>query len=364
MRSAALIALALALAACARDPAMLAWEADLRQADRTLARGDLEAGLERLRALERTAPRPSDATSTRFSQARALEALGRLPDAVRLYLDLARGASRQEDRARARYEVARIAEEQGHTERAMAMYRALVLTYPDLMPGLRSFQRLRMLHEEQGEPGVRDWLTWTLEAYPKLEHTRLADNLVYDAGVRAYRQWQRTRSLAAAQSAERLFLRLQRDHWQTGSWDEGLWHLSWLYHGLGRHHDEVVTLRKLQQTRQKTNFIGNYEHTYYWVGQMRIARLQLLAFGDPAAAADSYAWFLAEYPKSRWRDDALFWQGCAWLRAGEPARAEASFARIPEAYEHSKYLERLDAARSDPAGAVCDPAPFTEDDWP
>src|SRR5690606_443612 len=222
------------------------------------------------------------------------------------------------DRARARYEIARIAEEQGHTERAMAMYRTLVLTYPELMPGLRSLQRLSILHEEQGEAGVRAWLAWTHAVYPRLQHTSLGDNLVYAAGGRAYEAWKRTRRPEDAEAAERLFLRLHRDHWQAGTWDEGMWRLSWLYHHLGRHHDELVTLRKIQQTRQKTNFIGNYEHTYYWVAQMRIARMQLLLHRDPVAAAESYDWFLAEYPKSRWRDDALFWQGCAWLRAGRP----------------------------------------------
>jgi tetratricopeptide (TPR) repeat protein len=358
-----LISLSGLLMACAQDPAMGRWNARRGKVEQSYNEARLEAALAGFERLARTALKPVDRQHMELRQARTLSKLGRDLEAVRIYAHLARAAIRRMDRARARYELARYAEDQGHPAQAVALYRKLVLTYPELMPGLRALQHLERLALEAGRPEVEAHLAWTQGVLAELERTPLGDNLYYFAARQAYERFRAEGDPGFAAAAEHLYLEIGERFPKDGHWDDALWELSWLYHHLGRFPDEIGTLERIVSTRQRSSFMGNYEHVYYWVGQLRTARAYLVDLDRPADAASTYAWFLAEYPISRFRDDALFWQGCAYLRLGDRIAAESAFARIPENYAESKYLARLDRARENPRDPVCTPNVFEEAEW-
>lgn len=358
-----LLLLILTSQACARDPAMVGWEKRWLAVERELVDGDYESAAEGFDRLAQSALKPVDRLQMRFQQARALAAAGHHKKAIRMYRDVAIEMPLVTDRARVHYELARLAEELGYEDLAIDLYRRLVVHYPDLMPGVRALSHLERIQRARGTRGLMEHLRWGLEAYPRMRHTELADNFIYRAANEAYRRWKATGRDKWADIAERLYERIHQAHFKTGTWDDALWELSRMYHRQRRFSDEIRIIRRIQATREVATFIGNYEHEFYWVGQLRIARVQLVELKQPREAAASYQWFIDNYPMSRWLDDALYWQGCAWLRAGERDKAEASFAKIPAAWEESKYLRRLADARTAPQSAICDPKPFPEGEW-
>jgi tetratricopeptide (TPR) repeat protein len=359
-RGSAVVAVALCLTGCASDPVVTRWTAAWKQAGQQVDSGDAQAGLAALERLERAAPTAADRTLARLDQARAHEKLGHPAQAFRIYDEEGDAAVRRMDRARARHEQARLAESVGDGAGAVPLYRRIVVTYHDLMPGLRAAQRLQSL-AERGAPGsLSDHLAWTRRAYEALETTTLGDNLLGYAGHVAYRAWVAGQDPAMAAAAETLYERLARRHYLDGVWEEGVWELSWLYRRQGRLDAERRAIQRILETRERSYLIGSYDTPYHWLGELRLARIDLLERDRPGDAAEAYEDFIARYPKSRWRDDVRFWQGCAWLRAGRPDAAERSFAQIADEYADSKYLRRLADARANPAGEVCAPRPITE----
>ncbi|MCB9788753.1 MAG: tetratricopeptide repeat protein [Deltaproteobacteria bacterium] len=353
--------LGLAWAACATDPVVDRWTRDWLAASRAVEEGHPDEGLRALERLQRTAPTALDRFNARMDAARAYEAMGRPDKAFEIYASEGQIAARRSDRARARHEQAHLAESVGDGQGAVPLYRRIALTYPDLMPGLRALQRLQDL-AVHGPPGsLAEHLRWSHAVYEVLESRTLGDNLVYFAGHTAYRAWRATADPKMAAAAERLLMELATEHYLDGLWEEGVWELSWLFRHQGRLQDERWAVRLILRTREKSYLLGSYDTPYHWLGELRLARLSMMELGDPEEAAGIYAGFLDHYPRSRWRDDVRFWQGCAWLRAGRPEAAERAFARIADEWEESKYLKRLDAARADPFSEVCVPVAIDED---
>ncbi|MCB9733403.1 MAG: tetratricopeptide repeat protein [Deltaproteobacteria bacterium] len=345
---------------CARSEVQVRWDDAYAAAQHELYRGEPTAAARDLAALASAAPRPIDAAAAARDEADALAAAGDDAGALAVLTRESERAARKPDRAHAHYAIARWAEAHGRVAEAIAMYRALVRTYPDLMPGERSLAHLERLFSARGRAGVDAHLAWTHAIYPVLASTSLGDNLVFFAATTAFRRWVAGEGAAYAELAERLYRDIDTSHRQSGLWNDAWWYLSWLYHRQGRVRDEIAAIRRIQRTREKVSLFGHDEHPYFFEGQLRVARLELLALDDPAAAAASYDWFVANYPVSLLLDDVLFWRGCALLRAGRPDAAEASFAEIAVVRpEGSKWLARVPAARRDPRGPVCVPEDFT-----
>jgi tetratricopeptide (TPR) repeat protein len=365
MRAPITLAFALMIAsmtACAADPLVTRWVDRWLAMERSGMQGDPQA-IEGFEALVEAAPTLYDADAARFGQARALRAQGRYSEAFALFEGLGDRAMRRMDRSRARYEMGRMAATAGRVEAAIAIFRHLVETYPGQPAAMRSLQLLRHFSERSGGPAERDALNWLHRVYPTLASTAIADDLVYHGVEILYRWWRHSDSALLARQVEGLIGRLESRHYVSGHWDDAVWLLSRLYHRQGRFEDEIRALGRILQTREEPFFVGHYDTTYHWVGLLRIARIHLMDLDAPEVAAQTYEWFVTTFPYSRWRDDARFWQGCAWLRAGEPESAELAFASIAEIYPDSKYLARLDAARSDPHSALCEPTVFEEGNW-
>lgn len=351
-----LVAWSALTAACARSPRQIAWDAGWAQA--VAADQADPASAERWAALAATAPRQVDAASAELARGDALLAAGDPAAAARLWGHLGEDAPLRPDRARAHYEIARLAEQSGHILAAVNIYRRLVLTYPDLMPGERALAHLERIFAARGPRGVAAHLAWTRAIYPRLQHTTLGDNVVFYPAQLAHRRFRETGDPAAAALAERLYAQIDALHPGSGLWNDAWWQRSLLYHRMGRFDDETRAIRRIQRTREKISLFGHDEHVYFWRGQIRVARLQLLELGRPADAAASLRWFIDTYPDSVWRDDAIYWRACALLAAGAGAAGEAELTRLASAYPESKYLAWRDDARADPRSPRCVPKDF------
>ncbi|MGM0574556.1 MAG: hypothetical protein ACQEXJ_02310 [Myxococcota bacterium] len=350
-------------AACARDPYEVAWARDVAEADRRARRGDRAEGVEDLEALAERAPTALDRARAQLRRARALADMGRQAEALRLYERLGQEAVRREDRARARHEQAGLLEDLGREDAAVAVSRRIARTYPDLMPGLRALHRLERLARARGRDGVESHLAWSHAVYDDLRHTALGDNLLYFAARVAHERWKETGDEDMAALAEHLYLRLHEAHYRDASWEQAVWDLSWLYEQQRRWDDMFGAIGRLVATREPSWFMGSYASEFFWRGRLRKARALLVDLGRPLEAAEAYAEFVDAYDTNRHRDDALFWRGCALLRAGREEAAERAFARIPEVWEDSRYLRRLDEARRGPGGPVCDPPAMEQEAW-
>lgn len=365
------LALALALSVsgaggCARDAAQVVWDEAFDDAGRLARGGDdtrTASAAAAYAALSADAPRPIDAAAAALERGALLRDRGDLGGALTVWLALGEGAERRADRARARYAIARLLEAEGRTLAAVRLYRRLVRTYPDLMPGERSLAHLERLLAARGDHGVEAHLTWTRAVYPSLAHTSLADNLVYYPARLAHERFRATGDASWAALAEDLYRRIDEAHPTSGLWNDAWWDRSLLYHRQRRHAEEVAAIERILQTRRAVSLFGHDEHTYFWQGQMRVARLEQRVLDRPDEAAARLTWFIDRYPDSVWLDDALYWRGCVLLAAGRAADAEASFARVAEVYADSKYLARIALARSDPRGQHCAIPDFVAGQW-
>ena len=345
------------MVACASDPQMLAWEARLERVERQAEGGQSEAALRGFTRLQATALNPLDPQLLTLRKAWTHARAGRHTRAVELYSVVAQNGLRRMDRARARYEIARIMESQGRHGAAVAVYRHLALVYPDLMPGLRGLAHAERLMRGRGRRGVDAHLAWLRQHYRRMKSTELGDNFIFAAAHEARRRAlssQRPGRRHWQQLAESLYLRIHSDHHRAGLWLQAMWELSFLYHRQERWRQEATIIERIWRTREGGGLFGDTGHAYHTAGLWRLARLHQKRLGQPAEAARILERFLGVYRTSRLRDDARFFQGCTWLQAGQPQRAERAWALIAKEYEASKYLRRVAAARANPSSAVCD----------
>lgn len=341
---------------CARSGIQVRWDEAFAEARDAVAAGAAPRTV--LEPLVRRAPRPVDEGHARFAIVEGLVDAGDELGAVRALTEIGRDASRRDDRGRALYHLARLAEARGQRDAARQIYRRLMLVYPDRMPGERANAHLERMSRADGPAAVESHLRFTKRAYGRLATTQIGDNLAFFPAAIAHERFVTTGSPRWARLARELYGRVIRDHRNGGMWNDALWELSRLHHATGDFDDEIAAIRAIQRTREKLSLFGHDEHTYFWRGQLRIARVQLLQKGQPRAAAASYQAFIDRYVESIWLDDAYFWQGCAYLRAGDTERADASFDGIAKAYSESKYLRRVDRAKAEPMGAICVPPDF------
>ncbi len=353
----------LAAHGCGRDPAQVRWDADFERALHT-ARADPAAAERSFIDLAETAPRAVDEGAARRELVRLVAAQGRTLEAARLLLAIAERARRQDDRARAYYELGRLAETRGRLDAARLVYRALVRTYPELMPGERALAHLLRLARADSFAAVDQHLAWTLSLRETLAHTALADDLLFQAADEARRRAllaERAGRPADWDTAELLFRRLA-DGPRTPLWNDAIWELSWIHHRRGRHDAEITEIRRILRTREELSLFGQDEHPYYWMGQLRIARLLLVELDRPHDAIDAYLTYAELFPKTIKKDDVRFYALCAALRSPRPddrARVAELADLLRSEHPDSRFTRRLDDARADPRGPHCLPPEVT-----
>lgn len=345
------------LAACASDPRVVHWEAQLRVAEKHAFRGEHAEALSHFRRLQTSSPTAVDADLMRRAQAASLQKMGREGEGFAILTGLAQQAVRRSHRARAHYDIARLADRLDLPGQAQVIFRQLVRVYPELMPGSTALLELERRAREAGGETLREHLAWTARVYSQLKHTTLADNLISFAAHAAARRFQ-SGEAGAYRLAYGLWERLLREHPTSDRADDARWNLSYLQEASGDFFGTVAAIRGIQRQRQQALFLGDSEHAFYWKGELRIARLWGERLDRPRNAIASYRRFVRDYPDNRWHDDALYWLACLQLRVGDEGGAEATFEMLKDSHPHSRYTGREGAARADPRGAACRPKEF------
>jgi hypothetical protein len=382
------VLLAVALAGgCARSPLQLAWERDVEAARR-------DRDVARLDALAAQAPRAVDEAFASFEAAEiASQDQGEVDGAHRL-LKLAHDGPRRLDRARARLKLASLAEARGRLDLAERLWRALLLTYPDLMPGERALALLlrharaadasaglcqkTQSRDEQHYPDMQPHqstqippqdtpctgavdrhLDFTRRAFGLLHDTPIADDVLFQAATEAMQ-----RGLARSDGhllglAERLYRRVLTEYPRGGHWDDAMWQLSWIHHARGAWRDEIAAIEAIQRRREEVSFFGQNEHPYFYLGQRRVARLLMVELDDPARARAAWHTYADVWTRSIHRDDAWFFAACCASRLGDLASARADLARIATERPESRHLRHADLALTDPRGPRCTPPELT-----
>lgn len=354
-----LFALALAvaalgtMAACGGDQASRSWSDGWAGAERSLDDGRHEEALRAFEELGQAAATGADRAFAARGRARALAALNRVHDALRGYEAEGRGAARRVDRARARYEAARLVDAVGRKEAARRMYRRVVDVYPNLMPGERALTLLEAEAWSAGPAALEEHLRWSRVVYGKLRDTSLGDDLLFFAAGAAASRGQEAGSPHHLVIAEDLYRIIGERYRHTEHGDDALWELSGVLERDGRYGEAIRVLRTIQSDRRGSTFLGRFDSPFRRLATLRVARIQLERLRRPRAAAATYGMFVEAYPESRWRDDALFWKGCAEARSGHDGDAELAFAALAAAHPESKYVGRIARARVDAHGDVC-----------
>ncbi len=355
MRPSAALALtfAITLLACGRDPAQVRWDAafesTLRGSD-----DDPRAAELALAKLAATAPRAVDEGVARLALVRLVLDDNRTVEGAELLVEIAEHARRQDDRARAYYELARLAELHGRVAAAKTLYRVLVRTYPNLMPGERSLAHLLRIARSEGVAAVDAHLAWTHGIADSLAHTGLADDLLFQAADESQRRATITQRPADWARTEALFLRLGNGA-QTPLWNDAWWELSWIYHRQGRYRDAIDAIERIQRTREEISLFGQNEHPYYYLGQLRIARMYLVDLASPGEATLAYLRYAELFPLTIKKDDVRFFALCAALQAGERDVAADLVALLRSEHPDSRFLRRIEPALADPRGPHCLP---------
>ncbi len=353
MNHAVALALALTITACGRDPAQVRWDAAFGSAVR-LGEDDPRAAEAALAKLATTAPRAVDEGFARFALVDLVLDDNRTLEGAQLLLDIAEHARRQDDRARAYYLLARAAEQHGRLASAKTMYRALVRTYPNLMPGERSLAHLLRIARAEGPAAVDVHLAWTHGIAETLAHTGLADDLLFQAADESQRRAERTQRPADWARTEALFLRLGNGP-QTPLWNDAWWELSWIYHRQGRYREAIAAIERIQRTREEISLFGQNEHPYYYLGQLRIARMYLVELASPREAMHAYLRYAELFPKTIKKDDVRFFALCAALQAGDRDVADDLVALLRREHADSRFIRRIAPALADPRGPHCLP---------
>jgi len=344
---AGLVWVLIGLGACARDPAQVRWDEAFEQAERL----DAPARATRMAALAETAPRHPDEGAARFEEGIALEDVD-VVLAARHWREVSRSAPRRADRARAHYQLGRLAEAHAQWAAAEAIDHALVRYYPELMPGERGLahivRRARAVPGPLTDRAMDEVLAW-LHRWPAVDDSALGDNALYLAAEEAERRYHRDGHPEQEATAERLYLEVAARYPSSALWNDALWNLSYLYHERAAYRDEIAAIERIYRARTAVSLFGQNEHEYFWKGQLRIARVQLVDQHLPRLAAASFLKYRVMFPKTIKHDDMLFFAGCALRLAGDSP--DALWDELRRDFPESRYMRRL----PNPTDAQCVP---------
>ena len=333
-----LLLIVIGLMSCASKPELLAWTDAVLVAERKLQNGDFSAALVDFESLEQSALFRSDAVEMSMRQAEVHRRAGEFHTAEQV-LDSLEKSKRWVDReqlAKIVYLRGRILHDSGLTEQAQKYLMRVVNSFPKTAYGWRAWVFLKPQLEKQLTED--EFLALCRKMFRRHRDSPIADNFMYEA---AHRYFQKNTKGGNQRALElyQLFL----DTWimeTSGFWDDVVWELSLLYHRMHRYKEEEDALQRLLATREpgwpSSSDLKTYKYAY-----MRIAKLHMFEFNSPRQAAKLFHAYEDEYPTSIFRDDMIWWEGHAWLRAGDTSKAKAAWARLAKAYPESKYLRRI-----------------------
>lgn len=334
---------AAAAAACSA-PAL---PAELGLAYEREAAGDVDGALAAYRAAQRPCGAPGARRLTREDCARALlgeaellERHGRADEALAAYAAVPeRTGGVAAPSAQALWRAGRLAYEADRVPDAAGFLWRLVVEYPD-----EAFAADAVAFVVERTRAVDARALWRRlsDLYPALDHTAVADNLLWALADLAEHE------LADPGAARELYDRIPRDHPASGLRDDARWHAARISRAAGDPAGAVERLRALLATREVAVGAGSYFSIWLDDAQLELGRVLRDDLADPEAAAAAFATLPRHYPRSILVDDALDELITTELGRGHRDRACAAAARLVAHDPESRF-----AARARALGETC-----------
>jgi len=136
--------------------------------------------------------------------------------------------------------------------------------------------------------------------------------------------------------------------------DDAYWHASLIAERQGDAKLAVADLHELLASREISQAGQSYERPKYPVAQMRIAELYRDRLNDLRQAREEFRAMYESHRTSSLADDAVWQDGIASLRLGEPAEACRAARLLGERFPDSRYrrcVKSLCPAAEPPKGA-------------
>ena len=334
------------VASCASNPALIAWSDDVLVAERQLQHRQYDAALRSFTALEASAHFRFDRVEMRMRQAEVYRRQGAFSAASEILskLDQSKEWVDREQHAKILYLLGRVYDDAGQTKRAQRHLMQVINHFPKTAFGWRAWVFMKPRLEERLSDV--DFIELCRRMFQRHRDTPIADNFMYEAANRYFRMETSEGDKNAASLYER-FLEI----WileTSGFWDEVVWELSIVYHRMGRYQDEESLLQRLLATREPGGWPGTNDLKSYKYAYMRIAKLHMFELSQSEHAAELFHDYGRQYPASIFQDDMLWWEGYAWLRAGQRKKAQKTWASLKARFPESKYVRRLNEGHPGP----------------
>jgi len=323
---------------CARDPGHVNWSVDYLTAERQLEKGETAKARRGFARLEKTARFSGDKILLQIRTAESFRRDGSYANAARILDELIRqrGNKDAELEAKLIYLRARVDLDRGNDDLGEKRLGQLMRRFSGTTFGLRAFQILRSRYKARDKNAFLDWCE---RHYVALKASPLADNFLYESGLVNFE----LKTAAGDKKAAVYYTRI-RKLWRFETsplWDDATWELSLVRHRQGKYRAEIGLLRDLLSTREPTWLWGSYDISNYKHAAFRIGMVYYENLKDYVEAARQFNAYPTLFEKSRYRDDAIWWEAQSWLRAGKQAKATDAFNRLLEEHPKSLYAARI-----------------------
>jgi tetratricopeptide (TPR) repeat protein len=264
-----------------------------------------------------------------IGEAQLLENAGRVPEAIAAWAAIPERAELDPPpSAQGLYRAGVLSLELGQDEVAWTYLWKTVTDFPD-----EAFagDALGLLLKDGRRRDARALWGVLSELVPALEHTRIADNLLWALADLA------EHDMADPAAARALYDRIPAEHPQSGLRDDARWHAARLSRQLGDGQGAAERLRALLATREVAFGAGSYFSVWLDDGQLELGKVlrdDLQQYDD---AVRAFRRLPEDYPASILHDDAAYETAVTRARQGEKDEACKELARLAEKWPDSKY---------------------------
>jgi tetratricopeptide (TPR) repeat protein len=334
VRPLAIAALALVLGCSA--PATLG---ELTTAERRAEAGDVDGAVAAYRAAQETCKRLRPPRRARAACAEALlgegevlERAGRTEAAIGAYLAVpARAGGDEVPAAIAVHRAGELLLRAGRDREAWTALWRVVTDWPDEPPAADALRALLDDGRRRDARALADEMTKILTP---LAGSAVGDNLVWSlADLNEH-------ELGNPAAARALYDQIPVDYPESGLRDDARWHAARLSRALGDPAGAAARLRALLATREVAIGAGSYFSIWLDDAQLELGRVLRDELGDLAGAEAAFRRLPRDYPASILQDDALYELAVTQVKAGAPARACETLARLGKQAPDSKYVAR------------------------
>jgi len=269
-----------------------------------------------------------DRSDARYRAAASFERAGNVAEARKWYELLARGKS--ERAPRAAFALADLRLKSGDAAGGLGELEAAIRKYPSSAIAALALRRYFSALAEQG--GDRAVLDYIARVQPELEHSDLAEQLLYERA-------RRLEALGAtAEASQAYVLVADRFPYPHGAyWDDALLRGADLEQRTGNADAAIALLERMLHARESSRLSGSYERPHFADAAYRLAELYRDAKHEPEAARRAFRGVFVDYPTSTLRDDAL-WQEAKIARTISEQRACEPLRLLVTQLPDSRYV--------------------------